>query len=96
MKTEMYIYVYIKARIETHIERRIIHVTRIKISLSVLYLNVLLEGFSVSYRVYLSYGQISLFHRRDTSHDIRYNLMAVVADRQMEYEKRLEMVRHNR
>jgi len=40
--------------------------------------------------------KISLATAGDTSHDIRYNLMAVVADRQMEYEKRLDMMRHNR
>ena len=33
---------------------------------------------------------------RDTSHDIRYNLMAVVADRQWEYEKKLDIMTHNR
>ncbi|XP_065067367.1 ubiquitin carboxyl-terminal hydrolase BAP1-like [Rhopilema esculentum] len=32
----------------------------------------------------------------DTSHDIRYNLMAVVADRQWEYEKKLDIMTHNR
>lgn len=40
--------------------------------------------------------KITLAIAGDTSHDIRYNLMAVVADRRKEYGKRLEIMRHNR
>eukprot|EP00794_Sanderia_malayensis_P006149 gene6149-6855_t len=40
--------------------------------------------------------KISIATAGDTSHDIRYNLMAVVADRKEEYHTKLEIMRHNR
>lgn len=37
-----------------------------------------------------------LYRFREPYHDIRFNLMAVVPDRRMKYESRLELLKRNR
>jgi len=39
---------------------------------------------------------MGLQHYREPYHDIRYNLMAVVPDRRLQYEQKLKMLRTNR